>query len=119
MKRQGGLLIGVLLVVGLMMLAGCAAKTSIPPAAADAGGLFATARGKVTRINRGASWFELKPKSGGALLTINYDATTTLLNFKGMIEITKEQPVEVTYMPGSEPVNRAISIRKLLPDECS
>lgn len=118
MKRPGLMVRCLVLLLGLMMLGGCAANTTIPPNS-DAGGFFATAKGKVTRINRGASWFELKPKSGGALLTINYDATTTLLNFKGMIEITKEQPVEVTYMPGSEPVNRAISIRKLQPDECS
>jgi hypothetical protein len=118
MKRQGVMLTGLVLVVGLMVLAGCAATSDLPPAA-DAGGFFATAKGRVTRINRSDSWFELKPKSGGALLTINYDATTSLLNFKGMIEITSEQPLEVTYMPGGEPGNRAISIRKLQPDGCN
>jgi len=117
-KRQGLLLTGVVLVLGLMLLVGCVAENSIPPAA-DAVGFFATARGRVTRINRNDSWFEIKPKNGGKLLTINFDATTDLLNFKGMIEITKEQPVEVTYTPGGEPGNRAISIRKLQPDECS
>jgi len=116
MKNQGLLLTG--LVLGLLMLSACVAENNIPPAV-EAVGFFATARGRVTKINRSGSWFEIKPKSGGDLLTINFDTTTSLLNFKGMIEIAKEQPVEVIYMPGGEPVNRAISIRKLQPDECS
>lgn len=118
MKRQGLMLNCLVLVVGVMFLASCATKTTIPPVA-DAGGFFATSKGRVTRINRSGSWFELKPRSGDGLLTINYNATTALLNFKGMIEIAKEQPVEVTYLPGGEPVNLALSIRKLQPDECN
>lgn len=118
MVNKGWMRLGVVLLAGLVMLAGCTAKTAVPPVS-EAGGLFATAKGKVTRISHVDSWFELRPKSGGEKLTINYDATTTLLNFKGMIEIAREQPVEVTYMPGAEPPNRAISIRKLQPDECN
>ncbi len=117
MKRQGRIRAS-LLVLGLLMLFGCATAPHIPPVS-DVGGFLATARGRVTRINRSELWFELKPKRGGEKLAINYDATTILLNFKNMIEITKEQPVEVTFMPGGEPTNRAISIRKLQPDECS
>lgn len=117
MKLQKWMRTGWWLVVGLMLLAGCAAETNVLQSS-EAGEFFATDRGRVTRINRRDSWFEMKPRSGGELLTINFDATTTLLNFKDMIEITKEQPVEVTYLPGGEPVNRAVSIRKLQPDEC-
>jgi hypothetical protein len=104
--------------LGLVLCTACATQTA-PPASTEDSNFFATTKGWVTRINRSDSWFELKPKSGGNPLTINYDATTTLLNFKGMIEIAKEQPLEVTYLPGSTPANRALSIRKLQPDECN
>lgn len=117
MLRKGLMRSLLLLAAALVVLTGCAAETG-GPLVADDGGLFATAKGKVTRINRRDSWFEVKPKSGGGPIAVSYDATTTLLNFKEMIEITKDQPVEVTYMPG-EPVNRAVTIRKLQPDECS
>lgn len=117
MIKQEWLRTGLLLLLGLMFLAGCAAETAVSPVS-EGVELFATAKGRVTRINRRESWFEMKPKSGGGVLTINYDETTSLLNFKNMIEITKDQPVEVTYIPTGEPVNRAISIRKLQPDEC-
>lgn len=117
MNSQKWLRTGLWLVVGLMLLVGCAVETKVLQSS-EVGEFFATARGRVTRINRRESWFELKAKSGGGLLTINYDATTTLLNFRDMIEIAKEQPVEVTYMPGGESPNRAVSIRKLQPDEC-
>jgi hypothetical protein len=111
----------VLLLSAALLLLGLAGCTSVSAGQPEVGfgELFATARGKVTRINREQTWFEMKPKSGGGLLKIDYDDTTTLLNFKGMIEIGREQPVEVTYLPGGDPANRAVSIRKLQPDECN
>ena len=118
MNKRGWMRAGLLLMVGLVLMAGCVAATNIPPPAEPVG-FFATAKGWVIRINRSELWFELKPRGGGENLTVNYDPTTTLLNFKDMIEITKEQPLEVTYMPGGEPANLAISIRKLLPDGCN
>ncbi|NTV14707.1 MAG: hypothetical protein HGA96_12380 [Desulfobulbaceae bacterium] len=117
MKKQIFLLAGLML-VGLVILAGCATETNIPQTSAP-GLLFTTAKGRVTRVNRSESWLELKPKGGAGKLVVNYDATTTLLNFKSMIEITKEQPVEVSYKLGGEAANQAISIRKLQPDECN
>lgn len=117
MRTGGWKWSGPLLLAGIL-LAGCTA-TTLPPPGVEPGGFFATSRGRVTRINRNDAWFELQPKSGAARLLVSYDTDTTLLNFKGMIEITKEQPVEVTYKPGGEPANQAISIRKLQPDECN
>lgn len=118
MNKQSWMRTGLSLVVGLMLLAGCVAESHLP-LVAETGGLFATTKGWVIRINRSELWFELKPKSGAGDIVINFDANTALLNFKDMIEITKEQPLEVSYMPGSEPSNRAISIRKLQPDGCN
>jgi len=119
MNKLGWMQSGLLLLVGLVLLTGCVAQTSnIPLQTSEPGGFFTTAKGWVVRIDRSGTWFELKLKKGGDNLTFSYDPTTALLNFKDMIEITKEQPLEVTYIPGGVPVNRAISIQKLPFDGC-
>jgi len=116
MSKQGWLRSGLVLLLGLFLV-GCAAQASSPLPTSELAGR-ATVKGWVLRINRSESWFELKLRNGGDNLTINYDPTTTLVNFKDMFEITKEQPLEVTYMPGGVPTNRAISLQKLPFDGC-
>ena len=119
MAMRSGILKGIVAggaIIAALLLGGCSAGKS-GLVQTETGELVGQSRGRIVKINRRTSTFEMKPRTGGRLM-VAWDEATALLNFQTMQEIKLDQPVEVNYLPGKDQV-RALSLKKLEPAECN
>ncbi|MEN8142458.1 MAG: hypothetical protein ABFQ82_02540 [Thermodesulfobacteriota bacterium] len=105
--------IGILVV--LLMLVGCSAKSNIVTLAN--GQQAMKVKGKVVSIEVAPGTLVLKPGKGEELV-VSFADSTVKMNFGSMGEIKKGKPLEVVYLFNNSG-NQAVSIKKLQEASCN